>query len=211
MEDFCVFIISSREHFFLMPIFSGRYIENLIHPCPKYVTDGKFVTEEIEQSCHQPNVSKFFLPYFTFQPNCVNHLSSFRSRGLRVSTKLIMKKAKNIYDDLKNNSTEPDIESEFKASTGWLRQFIKHTVFSQRRKTAVAQKDPERLIYKLVSFVLSVRRLKINFNYEPSNIIATEETPVWTDMVSETAVDATGAKTVTMMTTAHAKCAYVSV
>ena len=66
-----------------------------------------------------------------------------------MSRKLIMKKAKNIYDDLKNNSTEPDIESEFTASTGSLRRFLHRTGFSLRRKTSVAEKDPERLIDKV--------------------------------------------------------------
>ena len=82
-----------------------------------------------------------------------------------------------------------------------LRRFLQRTGFSLRHKTSVAQKYHERLIDKLVSFVLSVRRLKMNFNYELSDIIAMDETPVF-----ETTVDVVGAKTVTMKTTGHGKC-----
>ena len=81
-----------------------------------------------------------------------------RSKGLRVSRKLIMKKATIIYEDLRKGSDDEDLESDFKASTGWLRQFLQRAGFSLRRKTSMAQKDPERLIDKLVSFVITVQR-----------------------------------------------------
>ena len=77
---------------------------------------------------------------------------------------------------------------------------------SLRRKTLVAEKDQERLIAKLVSYVLQVRRLSRERNkYAPSQIIAKDETPIWSDMVSATTVDLTGKKTITMRKTGHEK------
>ena len=54
--------------------------------------------------------------------------------------------------------------------------------FPLQRKTSVAQKDPDQLIGKLVSFALHVRRLAMKHSYDAVDIIATDETPsgqVW--------------------------------
>lgn len=135
-------------------------------------------------------------------------VTSRRERGLRVSRKLIMKKAQVVFDELKlarRDSTSCDAEEEFKASRGWLEKFMRRNHLSLRRKTSVAQKDPDRLVAKIVACVLYVRRLQLRSMYSSCNIIAMDETPVWTDMVSETTVDTTGAKTVTLKTTGHEK------
>lgn len=42
-------------------------------------------------------------------------------------------------------------------------------------------------------------------NYQASQIIAMDETPVWSDMVSQTTVDASGKKTITIKSTGHEK------
>ena len=76
---------------------------------------------------------------------------------------------------------------------------------SLRRKTSVAQKDPERLVSKLVMYVLQVRRMQEKNQYSANNIIAMDETPVWSDMVSQTTVDRVGKRTITMKTTGHEK------
>jgi len=80
-----------------------------------------------------------------------------RSRGLRVSCKLIMKKAAMTYSGMKESGADDD---NFKASRGWLRRFMKRNGLSLRRKTSVAQQDPERMVAKLVSYVIQVRRWK---------------------------------------------------
>ena len=41
--------------------------------------------------------------------------------------------------------------------------------------------------------------------YSANNIIAMDETPVWSDMVSQTTVDRVGKRTITMKTTGHEK------
>lgn len=116
------------------------------------------------------------------------------SRGLRVSCKLIMKKADAVYSDVMQ---EGNSMTEFKALRGWLCRFMKRNGLSLRRKTYMAQQDPEQMIAKLVSCVIQVRRLQMKHNYSPCNIIAMDETPVWCDMVSASTVDASGKKTVT--------------
>ena len=128
-----------------------------------------------------------------------------RSKWLRVSRKLIMKKSKVMYMDMRENSSLAH-DGDFVASTGWLNNVMKRHGLSLRRKTTVAQKDPDNLIGKLVSYILRVRKLRQNFDYQPRDIIAFDETPVCADMVSTTTVDWRGAKEVTLKTTGHEKC-----
>ena len=45
----------------------------------------------------------------------------------------------------------------------------------------------------------------MKYQYGLSDIIAMDETPVWSDMVSETTVDVRGTNTVSMKTTGHEK------
>ena len=112
---------------------------------------------------------------------------------LRASRKIIRKKAVIIYGDLKR--IDPDrFDEKLEATDGWLFKFMKRHNLSLRRKTSVARKDPDLLIAKIVSYILRVRRLRIKYSYQPSDIIAFDETPVWADMVSNTTVDAIGKK-----------------
>ena len=76
---------------------------------------------------------------------------------------------------------------------------------SLRRKTTTAQRDPHRLIDKLLSYILQVWRLSQRQEYQPSCIIAMDETPVWDDMVSNTTVGRVGASSINLKTTGHEK------
>jgi len=125
-----------------------------------------------------------------------------RSRGLRVSCKHIMKKAEIVYRDVTEGN---HVDEDFKASRGWLCRFMKRNGLSLRRKTSVAQQDPDKMLGKLVSYIIQVKRLQKQHNYGPSDIIAMDETPVWCDMVSETTIDTTGKKSITLKTTGHEK------
>ena len=123
-------------------------------------------------------------------------IESRRSRGLRVSCKLIKKKAEITHGHMTENNLV-DV-GDFKASRGWLCRFMKRNGLSLRRKTSIAQQDPERMVHvaKLVSYVIQVRRLQEKYKYRPSDIIAMDETPVWCDMILETTVDTMGKKTI---------------
>ena len=68
-----------------------------------------------------------------------------------------MKKVQVVYDEMKLGETANTAnEEEFKASTGWLKNFMRHNHLSLRRKTYIAQKDPDRLVAKVVACVLQV-------------------------------------------------------
>ena len=50
-------------------------------------------------------------------------------------------------------------KSLFVASNGWVNNFMRRNVFSLYRKTTTAQQDPERIIDKLILYILHARRL----------------------------------------------------
>ena len=101
---------------------------------------------------------------------------SRRERGLRVSGKFIMKKVKLIFCVLKpGESSEDKRDEQFQASRAWPQNFMRKQHISLRRKTSVAQKDPEKLVSKLVMYVLQVRRLQEKNQYSANNIIAMDE------------------------------------
>ena len=116
-----------------------------------------------------------------------------------------MKKALFIYNE---KSTENDCQdgAPFVAITGWLQKFMRRNGLSLRRKTSVAQRDPSKLIDKLVSYIINARHFAAKYNYLPGNIIAMGETPAWTVMVSDTTVDKTGSRKITMKSKVHEKC-----
>ena len=79
------------------------------------------------------------------------------------------------------------------AINGWVNNFMHRNGFSLRYKTTTAQQDPERLIDKLILYILHARRLSIKYKYPPSSIIAMDETSVWNDIVSNTTINKQGA------------------
>ena len=96
---------------------------------------------------------------------------------------MIMFKAKKMMDE---KNTDPATQDSFVASRGWCEKFMKRHGFSLRRKTTIAQKDPSLLVDRLVAFVVHVRRLQKVYSYAESPIVAMDETPVWSDMISNT-------------------------
>ena len=61
------------------------------------------------------------------------------------------------------------------------------------------------MFVKLERYVMHVRRVNKQFQFNNSSIIAMDETPVWSDMVSSTTVDKSGKKDVPLKTTGHEK------
>ena len=83
-------------------------------------------------------------------------IRSRRLKGLRVARKLIMRKALHL------SKKQQDME-DFTARNGWIQKFMRRHGLSLRRKTTVAQKDPEQLVDKLVAYVLQARILSKRF------------------------------------------------
>ena len=130
-------------------------------------------------------------------------IMNMRARRLRVSQRLIQRKAKFMWYE---QETEGNEEAEsFAASNGWYEKFARRHHLSLRRTTHVAQKDPDQLVAKIVAFILRMRRLQKLHNYQPSDIIAMDETAVWSDMVSNSTVNQIGAREVSVRSTGHEK------
>ena len=117
-----------------------------------------------------------------------------RLKSLRVSRKLVMKKALLTYQEIA--ASEGRAESvKFKASRGRPKKVMRRNNLSLRRKPSLAQKDP----------ISSLLRVQEKQKYELAQIIAIDETPIWSNMVPATTIDATGKKTITMKPTGHEK------
>ena len=95
---------------------------------------------------------------------------------LRVSSTLITFKAKSIYDKkCGNNET---IKDTFIANNNWVVKFMSRNNLSQRRKSAIAQKDWSHLTGKLAGYVMHVRGLTVKGNYLPYTVIGMNQTAV---------------------------------
>ena len=123
------------------------------------------------------------------------------SHGFRVSTILIMRKAKYLYNEHCDKS-ERDL---FVVSRRWVETFMHRNGLSLKRRATAAQHDPARVIDKLISYVLHVRRLTRKHKYLASNITAMDWTTVWTDMLANTTVGDIGTRSVSLKTTGHEK------
>ena len=115
---------------------------------------------------------------------------------------MIMWKAKSTFD-AKNE--DPATKDSFVASRGWCEKFMRRHGFSLRRKTTTAQKDPSYMIDRIIAYVMHVRRLQKQFSFDDTDIIAMDKTAVWNDIVSNTTVEKTGPKEVSVKSTGHDK------
>ena len=71
------------------------------------------------------------------------------------------------------------------------------------RYIVTGQQDPERLIDKLIVYILHARKLSIKYKYPPSSIIAIDETSALNSMVSNTTIHKQGVRSVCLKTTGH--------
>ncbi|KAK7130470.1 hypothetical protein R3I93_019960 [Phoxinus phoxinus] len=126
-------------------------------------------------------------------------IHSMRDNHNRVSRKMIRNKALGIYP------TVSDRGVRFLASRGWLQKFLNRNGFALRRRTTMAQKDPDLLTEKLVSFVDYVSKTVVSKIISEKDIIAMDETAVWFNMVSPSTIDVRGTKSVALKTTGHEK------
>ena len=93
----------------------------------------------------------------------------------------------------------------WRASIGWVNNFMSRNGFSLHHKTIPAQQDPERLIDKHILYVLYARRFSIKYKYPLSSVMAMDEISVSNDMVSNATIHKQGTKSVCLRTTGHEK------
>lgn len=90
------------------------------------------------------------------------------------------------------------------SGNGWVQKFMTRNGLSVRRRTTESQKDQDRLINKLIAYILQVGRQRNRHSYSHRDIIAVDETAVWQDnfILSSTTVDNMGEN---RKTTGHEK------
>ena len=86
-----------------------------------------------------------------------------------------------------------------------MQKFMTRHGLSVRHKITESQKNADRLIDKLISYILQVRRQRVKFSYGSSDMIVMDEIAVWKDMLSSTTVDKVGEKSIRLKTTGNGK------
>ena len=112
-----------------------------------------------------------------------------RAAGIGVSTKDIRMKALQIARTIGGLS-------DFKASVGWCRRFMRRNLLSLRRRTHIAQKLPSDFEDKLISFQRYIIKLRKLYDYELSQIGNADQTPLTFDLPFTTTVSELGEKSV---------------
>lgn len=136
----------------------------------------------------------------------ITWIESQRKLSLRVSRQMIQRKAIEVLfggapDDEKENT-------EFTASDGWLTKFLKRNHFSLRKRTTIAQKTPEDIAEKVISYIIFVEGLRRNCAYRSSAIGAADETAVWIDPLQDFTIEKVGTKTVSLFSTGNQKAKF---
>ncbi len=92
---------------------------------------------------------------------------------------------------------------DFKASQGWLFNFMKRNKISLKRKTTVCRQLPQDLAPKVDKDTIIALRMKQN--YEMQFLGAMDETPLWLDMPASTTLDFRGEGSIPIKTSGHEK------
>ena len=71
-----------------------------------------------------------------------------------------------------------ELPPTFMANIGWVQKFMTRHGLCMQHKTTESQKDPKKLIDKLIVYVLQARWLHVKFSYSDSDIIAMDKTAV---------------------------------
>lgn len=121
-----------------------------------------------------------------------------RQNYFRVTRKSISMKA----SELVNNSN-------FKASRGWLDNFLRRHDFVIRAKTTTGQRLPEELSLKVSNFINFCQFHRNRLKISPCHIGNMDETSIWLDMPGQTSVDKRGVTHVPMLTTGIFICLIV--
>ena len=122
-----------------------------------------------------------------------------RTTGLQVSRAMIPHKAQAIHEQ---KCKAWQVSPSFILSNGWVQKFMARNRLSEKCRTEL-QKDQDRLIDKLIAYILQVQRQQNRHYYSHSDIIAMDQTAVRQYMLSSTTVDNVGGKSILLKTAGH--------
>ena len=101
--------------------------------------------------------------------------------------------------------------ANFSGTNSWCTRFMKRHGLAIRQKTKIAQKLPNDLEEKIVSFQKYLINARKRDDYELVQIGNMDETPVWFDMPAARTVESCGVKTVLLKTTGNEKTRFTVV
>ena len=152
--------------------------------------------KEINEAYEQPGPSKKRLRLdgagrkpclSTVEEELMEKIARERAEHHHVSTKLIQVWATKMAEEISL--------TEFKASRGWLFNFMKRYNLSIRRRTTTGQSMPHDLEDKIRNFIaFNKKQIDVN-SLQPAMIANMDEMPIWADMPSATTVDSRGIHT----------------
>jgi hypothetical protein len=132
----------------------------------------------------------------------VDWVKEIRKNQNAVSRTMIQMKAKALARQRLWQLTCPGVES-FSFSNKWLDGFMVRNNFSNRRRTTIAQRLPEDFVETQQAFLAYIMYLRIDYNYPLALIANMDETPLSFDLPSNTTIDETGKKSISIRTTGH--------
>lgn len=142
--------------------------------------------------------------YPVMETALVNWVKEKRKNQNAVSRTMIQMKGKALAQQRQWQLTCPGIGS-FAFSNKWLDGFMSRNKFSNRRRTTIAQRLPDDLIETQQAFLAYVMYMRIDHDYPLGLIANMDETPVTFDLPSNTTIDETGARSISIRTTGHEK------
>ena len=93
--------------------------------------------------------------------------------------------------------------ANFSGTKSWCTRFMKHHGLAIHQKTKIAQKLPNDVEEKIVSFQKYLINARKWDDYELVQIRNMAETPVWFDMPAATTIESCGVNTVLLKTTGN--------
>ena len=161
-------------------------------------TKAKLQAADNKRKCLDGGVRKPFA--VGLEDELLEWIYERRSTGLQVSRAMIPHKAQAIHEQ---KCKAWQVSPSFILSNSWVQKCMARNRLSERCRTTELQKDQDRLIGKLIAYILQVQRQQNRHSYSHSDIISMDQTAVWQYMLSSTTVDNVGEKSIRLKTTGH--------
>ncbi len=142
--------------------------------------------------------------YPALETALVEWIRERRSNQQTVSRSMVQMKGKAFAQQRQWQTTYPDIQS-FAFSNKWVDGLMNRNNLSNRRRTTIAQRLPDDLIEKQQEFLAFIMYRRIQHDYPLTLIGNMDETPMTFDLPSNTTIDETGTRSVSIHTTGHEK------